>query len=271
MKYCGRERILDFFNEVLCAKPTDVEVKKQIFVQYKKNSENEDLKNQWIRCNSRFLFNTIMAVTRNTLSFEYLKYKRQNIVLEDFEFLIFQGQAYLLWYSEFYEEYSDIQMYEYLRDVIKKMIGHLYNSIEIYFHHNLKASYTYQDSAIYWKNEDSFDWENVYIEAWCIDLKQRLSSPTLYGHPAAPYPVCIDISRMGSQETLQLPIDRKVTGDILTNELAAICLWCKKPKGIGFYKVLNNFFLKERDASKNIPVFIKDFDRHIGGSPSPFP
>jgi hypothetical protein len=212
-----------------------------------------------------------MKVTKKTLSFEYLKFKREGIVLDDFEYIIFQGKGYLLRYSEYHDEYDDDQMYEYLCDAVKRMIGSLYNAMDIYFDHNLQALYTYQEPTICLKNVDTFNWEDVYIEVWCRDLKRRQSTPILYGHPEPPYHTCINIPLIRAQETIQLPIDRKVTGEILTNELAAICLWCKRPGGIGFHKVLNNLFLKERDADKNIPIFVKDFDRHIGGSPAPFP
>lgn len=272
MKFAGREIILDFFNEVSHINPVDVETKKKIFSRFRRDSDNKGLKEQWVRCNSRFLFNVIMSITQNTLSFEHLKRKRGRIILEDYEYLIFQGKGHILCYQDFHDEYDDAKMYRHLHDAVKRTIGSFYNANGIYFLHNIKATYECKDQAIYLKNDGAFDWRNVYIEAWCIDLKRRLAMPDPLGRPPAPYPICIDIPLIRSQETIKLPIDKKVTGNKLTNELQAICLWCKKPRGgIGYHKVLNNLFMQEKDDGNNIPVLIKDFDRHIDGFPSPFP
>lgn len=273
-----RKSILAFLDEVQCSEIIDVETKKKVFLQYKKNSDDENLKCEFVRCNSRLLYNAIMNITQNTLSFQHLKNARNSVVIEDFYCLIYYGKLFLPLYVDFYDEYDSTQMYKHLHDVVKMMIGKFYNAIDLYLHHSLRTSYIYRDKVIYLNNNDLFDWKNVYVEVWCVDHKHRTPNRIRDRYPPILYPICIDMPLIKSQETIQLPVDKRITGATLTNEIAAICLWCKEPRGIGFHKVINNLFLKKLDTSippapivRNFPVFINDFDRNLRGWPTNFP
>lgn len=269
LDYDDRERVIGFFNEVLHLEPLNAESKREIFFRLQENPDDEAAQNSWITCNSRMLFNVIMNITREIPSFRYLRQYR-NYIIEDFDCLIIYGREYLPYYVRFFSDYDDIQMYTYLHDVVKMYIGRFYNAMGLYFNHTLRASYRHQERNFFLTNKDTFDWKNVYIEVWCVDPVKRRSAGHYLGPPVL-YPVCIEIPSIEPLKTEQLPLQKTVTGDILTNELSGICLWSETPQGIGFHRVLNNSFFQKQDDNGNIPVFIEDFDRHLYGWPTSFP
>ena len=278
----GPERrcILTFLDQVRQAETPDLETRRKSFSLCRMNPGDESMEREMVNSHSRLLFEAIMDVTRNALSFDYLKRKRKGIVLEDFHALILHGKYSITLYAKFYDEYDEARLYGYLCDVVKMMIGRFYNALGINYRHNLKASYLYDGAVISLKNNYLFAWKDVYVEVWCVDVERRPSEGIGHAVPPIVYPVCMNIPMIRPRESRQIVVAEKITGDVRTNQVSAICLWCRKQGRIGFHKALNNLFMKvpesgdpsdTNDPPRGYPVLIADFDRHLEGWPTIFP